>query len=236
MTSDLVDWRVVVLRSLISKYITHRDTNLLSISNTRPVPSNQDNPTTRNICTDPPRSVATKYLEVPAPDDPLAPISIAARWASRDLYGEDMPGVAADLLEKGLDTSSLRRLAGELQVHNRDAIEALVGAMFRELGVAYPLLEQTAKLIASRQIAREVIAGIRNAWTAANHLEIALWNRIPETPELEAIFAINDEVDWDIPYGRSLSELDEALYAEFAKLAVTSIDSTDSQFISKEES
>lgn len=55
-----------------------------------------------------------------------------------------MPGVAADLLEKGFDTSSLRRLARELQIHNRDAIEALVGAMFRELGVAYPLLEQTA--------------------------------------------------------------------------------------------
>ena len=124
-----------------------------------------------------------------------------------------MPGIAADLLEKGFDSPSLRRLAGELYVQNRCDIEGLVGAMFHELDVVYPLPEQTAKLMISRQIGREVIAGTRNAWEAASYLEIVIWNRIPETAELEAIFAIGDEVDWDIAYGRSLFELDEALYA-----------------------
>ncbi len=56
--------------------------------------------------------------------------------------------------------------------------------------------------MASRQIAREVVAGTRNAWTAASRLEIVLWNWIPETPALETIFTINDEVNWGIPYRR----------------------------------
>src|SRR5215469_16287366 len=47
--------------------------------------------------------------------------------------------------------------------------------MFRELGVRYPILETEAKLIVSRQITREVIEGGRNAWAAANHLEISIW-------------------------------------------------------------
>jgi hypothetical protein len=145
------------------------------------------------------------------------------RWASHDLYGEDMPEIAADLLEKNFDSPSLRRLAGETQVHCRNDVEPLVHAMFRELGISYPLSERAAKLMASRQIACEVISGVRNAWAAASHLEIVIWDWVPETPELEAIFAINDEVNWDITHRRTLAELDEILYAEFAKLAVASI-------------
>jgi hypothetical protein len=53
-----------------------------------------------------------------------------------------MPQIAADLLEAGNDTPTLRRLAGE---------------------------------ILSRQIARGVIAGIRNPRPAADTLEIAIW-------------------------------------------------------------
>lgn len=39
--------------------------------------------------------------EIPQPDSLLTPILVAARWVSHDLYNEDMPGVAADLLEAG---------------------------------------------------------------------------------------------------------------------------------------
>ena len=134
-----------------------------------------------------------------------------------------MPAVAADLLELGFDTPSLRRLAGETQVTNSGEIEPLVGRMFRELDVTYPLGERKARLIMSRQIAREVIAGIRNAWQAASHLEIVIWNRIPETPELEMIFSISDELDWDSSDRRPVAELDAALLKAFAQLAVIDI-------------
>jgi hypothetical protein len=173
----------------------------------------------RTLYVDAPESAAELFPEVAAPEDPLSPTLLASRWVSGDLRGEDMPGVAADLLEAGHDSRSLRRLAGEMQVSNSAALEPLVGAVFRELGVNYPMSERTAKIIASRQIAREVIAGKRNPWAAANHLEIALWNWAPETPELELIFSINDEVDWESTERRTLPELKIALIKAFAQLA-----------------
>ncbi len=128
-----------MLRKLFSKYILHRDSQLLSISDTQLFSSLESNSVPGSLYTDPPRSAAVKYTNVPAPDDPLTPISVAVRWTSHDLYGEEMPGIAADLLEKGFDSLSLRRLAGETKVHSRDDIEPLVNSTFRQLGVDYPL-------------------------------------------------------------------------------------------------
>jgi hypothetical protein len=173
----------------------------------------------RAIYTDPLESAAETFPEVPLPDDPLSPPLLASRWVSGDLRGEDMPGIAADLLEAGYDSHSLRRLAGEMDASNSAALEPLVGAMFRELDVKYPMSEGAAKIILSRQIAREVIAGKRNPWVAANHLEIAIWNWVPETAELELIFSVNDEVDWNSNKKRTLPELKAALMKAFAQLA-----------------
>jgi hypothetical protein len=173
----------------------------------------------RAIYTDPLESAAETFPEVPLPDDPLSPPLLASRWVSGDLRGEDMPGIAADLLEAGYDSHSLRRLAGEMDASNSAALEPLVGAMFRELDVKYPMSEGAAKIILSRQIAREVIAGKRNPWVAANHLEIAIWNWVPETAELELIFSVNDEVDWNSNTKRTLPELKAALTKAFAQLA-----------------
>jgi hypothetical protein len=173
----------------------------------------------RTIYTDPPVSAAETFPEVPLPDDPLSPALLASRWVSGDLRGEDMPGIAADLLEAGYDSHSLRRLAGEMEASNSAALEPLVGAMFRELDVNYPMSERGAKTFLSRQIAPEVIAGKRNPWVAANYLEIALWNWVPETAELELIFSVNDEVDWNSNKKRTLPELKAALTKAFAQLA-----------------
>jgi hypothetical protein len=177
----------------------------------------------RGLYTAPPSSAASEYPEVPPPDVRLSPMILAARWASHDLYGEDMPGIAADLLEAGFDTPAIRRLAGETQVRCSADVEELVGSMFRELGIGYPLADKEAKLIVSRQIAREVIAGSRNAWAAASHLEWTIWFRIPGNPELELIFSIADEIDWDAPERRPLVTLDAALVEGFAKLATLEV-------------
>jgi hypothetical protein len=173
----------------------------------------------RTIYTDPPESAAETFPEVPLPGDPLSPPLLASRWVSGDLRGEDMPSIAADLLEAGYDSHSLRRLAGELEASNSAALEPLVGAMFRELDVNYPMSEKEAKIIVSREIAREVIAGKRNPWAAANHLEIAVWDWAPETAELELIFSINDEVNWNSHEKRTVPELKAALTKAFAQLA-----------------
>ncbi len=136
-----------------------------------------------------------------------------------------MPAIAADLLEMGFDTRSIRRLAGALEIRCLADAEPLVSAMLRELGIEYPILEKAAKLIVSRQIAREVIAGKRNPWAAANHLEIVVWGWIPENSELGVIFSINDEISWDDAYRRPLQQLKKDLLDAFAKLATLEIPS-----------
>lgn len=166
-----------------------------------------------------PMSVAAKYPDIPPPDPPLSPYLLAARWRSHDLYGEDMPRIAADLLEAGHDTPSLRRLAGEINIGSSSEVEPLVQRVFKELGVDFPITQDKANLIASRQIAREVISGIRNAWAAANHIEIAVWGWEPRYSILEPIFEINDEIDWLPQYRRSLESLETALLDSFASLA-----------------
>jgi hypothetical protein len=181
----------------------------------------------RGLYTDPPSSAANEYPEVPAPEAPLSPMLLAARWASHDLYGEDMPGIALNLLEAEFDTPALRRLAGETQIRNSADAEPLVGRMFRELGLPYPLQEQQARWIVSRQLAREVIAGRRNAWAAASHLEIVVWGWAPANADLETIFSISDEIDWDVPQRRSLSELNTALIAGFARIATMTLEGLD---------
>ena len=43
-----------------------------------------------------------KYPDVPPPESTLSIRYVAARWACGELYGEDMPRIAADLLEAGM--------------------------------------------------------------------------------------------------------------------------------------
>jgi hypothetical protein len=171
------------------------------------------------LYTDPPESASALYPEVGPPDNSLSPTLLASRWTCGDLRCEYMPKIAADLLEVGYDTPSLRRLAGEMQVSNSEAIELLVGAVFREIGVGYPMSERKAKLIASRQIAREVIAGVRNAWAAASYLEIVVWNGVPETAELESVLSLHDEMSWKTANRPALSEMKTAVIKTFATLA-----------------
>jgi len=128
----------------------------------------------RTLFSDPPISFAEEYPHVPKPDSDLSPQLLAARWVTHDLYGEDMPSIAADLLEAGFDTPALRRLAGEMTVECSADVENLVAKVFREFCVSYPLSESEANLICSRRIARGVIAGRRNAWAAASLIH-AIW-------------------------------------------------------------
>jgi len=69
-------------------------------------------------------------------------------------------------------------------------------------------------------LAREVIAGKRNAWAASNHLEIAIWGwRGMAIPALEEIFMIDDEIDWDRKHRRPLEQPRTSLLDCFASLA-----------------
>ena len=99
-----------------------------------------------------------------------------------------MPAIAADLLEAGYDTPSLRRLAGETLIRCSADAESLVKSVLRELGVTYPLSDRQARLLAARQVAREVIAGKLEPWTAAYRIEGSGLQMDSEESELENIF------------------------------------------------
>ena len=146
----------------------------------------------RTLFTDPPISFSDQFPEIPQPDNDLTPQLLAARWTMRSLRGEDMPIIAANLLEAGHDTLSLRRLAGEINIDHSEDIEALVTKVFKDLSAQYPLTEEEAKFICTRQIAREVIAGKRNFWAAASYLSKALWGRSVNDPNLELIAELLD--------------------------------------------
>ena len=165
-----------------------------------------------------PVSATGEYPDVPPPDPPLSPLLLAARWQSHDLYGEDIPGVAADMLEAGYDTPALRRLAGEIQIASSSDVEPLVTQMFHELGVGFPLSGVRARMVTSRQVAREVVAGLRNRWTAASHLEIVVWRWNAPDGTLAALFSINDEIDWDQQYRRNIDILNRELLDLFARI------------------
>ncbi|HEY9126581.1 MAG TPA: hypothetical protein VIM62_05605 [Acidobacteriaceae bacterium] len=171
---------------------------------------------------------------IPPPDPPLTPLLIASRWVSRDLHNEQIPGIAADLLEAGYDTPALIRLAGEMHIYASPDADRLIGKMFRELGVSWPMPEVQAKLITTRQIAREVMADVRDPYQAATHIEIVLWGWHPPTEALGDLFQINDEVSWDSEYRRDPSDIFYDRLEAFARIACM----TDEQIanVSAEES
>jgi len=168
---------------------------------------------------DPLVSYRNVYPEVPAPEVPNSPALLSLKWVAHDLYGEQMPGIAPDLLEQGYDTPSLRRLAGEMMVSNSADVEPLVERMFQELGIKFPISERKAQVLHSIQIAREVIAGMKDPWKAAHQIEQTFWRCSSGIPEIDTISSISDEVDWEAAYRRSTPELKQALLEAFASLA-----------------
>jgi hypothetical protein len=172
-----------------------------------------------DLYTRPPNSLSALYPDIPPPDPPYCPRLLAARWTVHDLYGEDMPGIAADLLEAEHDTPTIRRLAGEMNVRSSSEVESLVERMFRELGTQYPLSQANANLFISRHIAREVIAGNRNPWAAANTLQITIWGWRAPNSTLGEIFGINDAIDIEPKYRPTLETLRNELLDSFASLA-----------------
>jgi hypothetical protein len=172
----------------------------------------------RTLFTDPPISFAEDFPHVPEPDSGLSPQILAARWVTHDLYGEDMTSIAAELLEAGYDSSALRRLAGEMRVECSADVEDLVGRVFRDLGVSYPISHSDAKLIFSRQIARDVIAGKRNAWAAASYVTIAVWGWTPPNSDLGLVAGLLDALDWDAVNHEKLPEMTMELVGAFARI------------------
>jgi hypothetical protein len=168
---------------------------------------------------EPPRNWSEQYPDTPKHEPKLSIHLIAAQWACHDLHGEDMPGIAADLLEAGLDSPGLRRLAAESEAASTADVAGLVARALRDFGIPHPLPEDQAQLILARQIARQVIAGDRVPSNAANYIEQILWGRRPTNEYLAMLLYLNDEREWDTEYQRFMPAMTVDLMDAFARLA-----------------
>ncbi len=161
----------------------------------------------------------TEYPYVPEPERRVSLNLLAAAWGCNDIYAEHMPAIAADLLEDGYDSPSLRRLAGEIDITHRSDVAPLVEKVFHELNVPFPMNEKQAKLILTRQLAREVFAGKRNIFVASSHLE-GVWWWDSNIQILGDLFQLNDSRSWEMKYRPSEEKIPQDMVAIFAKLAM----------------
>ena len=174
-----------------------------------------------------PHNYSETFPDLPPPLPPHAPELLVARWVSHDLRCEDWPNRAADLLEAGYDTPTLRMLAGEIRVASAADVEPLVARVFRELGVSYPISERDARRLTARELAREALSGRRNVWSVARELRFlatlegwqdALLNGVDECLE-----SIDRDPEWRPTVEQLNSDLIELL-AQIARRPATAAD------------
>ncbi|MFC5863607.1 hypothetical protein ACFPT7_14970 [Acidicapsa dinghuensis] len=118
-----------------------------------------------------------------------------------------------------------------MNVNSTADVEPLVSKAFQELGVRWPLSEVTAKLIITRQIAREVIAGQRDLLRAASDIKVWLWRWLPTTSDLEFLLVLNDEPSWNDEYQRYIPAIANDQLETFVRLACL----TDEQIASESQ-
>jgi len=158
-------------------------------------------------------------LKSSPPLSPTDPVLLASRWAVEDLLPENVPQMAIELIEAGHEEPSVYRVAAEDKVYSRDQVEALLHQMFISLGVTYPISLESARHTVARQIAREVMAGLRDPWIAAAQLDRLVPHWETRNENIWTIYGITDEADWDAGYGRSLATLEQELINAFEQLA-----------------
>jgi hypothetical protein len=168
---------------------------------------------------DEPRSYAALYPDVPLPG-PLTPKELAAQWTAGKIPCEKIPAVLLDLLERGFDTPALRRAAAEPTFALTAEAEPFMARVFPELGVEYPMKAELWRLVVSRQIAREVIAGKVSAWDGAARLFWGVWNRERNPPiaAVRDVIALHDCRSDSITRERMVA-MNSELVAKFAEIA-----------------
>ena len=158
-------------------------------------------------------------LKSSPPLSPTDPVLLASRWTVEDLLPENVPQMAIELIEAGHEEPSVYRVAAEDKVYSRDQVEALLHQMFISLGVTYPISLESARHTVARQIAREVMAGLRDPWIAAAQLDRLVPHWETKNENILTIYGITDEADWDAGYGRSFAMLEQELINAFEQLA-----------------
>jgi hypothetical protein len=147
--------------------------------------------------------------------------SAAGFWVLGLLRSDELPGVAADALEAGIDTPSLRILAGE---HHPDVgeLDRLFTGALAESQLEMPG-RPAAIMMAARYYAERVVSGNMSPIKGASAMSWYL-STIEEAPESLQVFrGLASEYE-DFEYRRDakarriLSEIEQQIVAEARKL------------------
>jgi hypothetical protein len=147
--------------------------------------------------------------------------SAAAFWALGFLRSDELPGVAADALEAGIDTPSLRILAGERHPDVGE-LDRLFTRALAESQLEIPG-RPAAIMMAARYYAERIFSGDLSPIKGAS----AIWwhlSTIEDAPEsLEVFRGLASEYEdfeyrGDAKARRILSEIEQQIVAEARKL------------------
>jgi len=122
---------------------------------------------------------------------PFDPSQIEARLALELIASADMPKIAWDALEAGLDGPGIRRLAVLERPTYFEVAEVLPAAM-REMGLATIPVERAAVRIA-REIAGEILSRDDDPRGRLRELEV-LWSRSGYPHEMQELGTLHDDV------------------------------------------
>ncbi len=104
-----------------------------------------------------------------------APLRLSfVQWQLGLLGSEDLPAVATAVLERGVDSPSLRILAG-LSRPTASEASPIVDGVAEELRLDLPVSNRDAVLLAARGIAERIVSGEIPAYEGARRIW-SLWN------------------------------------------------------------
>jgi hypothetical protein len=118
--------------------------------------------------------------------------TIAARWSLDLFHGEDLPTVAAILLQAGHDNQRFREVAGMSRPTLRDAGEIFSRGM-AEAGFE-PLDRRKAVQLLAWDVAKGIVDGEIRPESGARQLA-GLWSGSPGIEELVAFYGCTDQYD-----------------------------------------
>lgn len=133
-----------------------------------------------------------------------------ARYVVKQVHDEDLPGIAADALEAGYDSPTLRRLAGFEDMLDYLTLRRLLKQSLEELNITLPSYEQGA-MIHARSIAREVLEGRLTPLQGAEHFA----RHFCEMEEFYVFVGLDDQYGFD-EYNRE--SIIQNIIDEFRKL------------------
>jgi hypothetical protein len=131
---------------------------------------------------------------------------------------EELPNIARKALVEGIDSQSLRELAGTLPIHYQSARDLFLSAM-RELDIPIPS-EQQARWSAVRHWARDMVDGRLDPRAASGLIHWDGWNELDQPKSLTVFVGLEDE--WD-EHEESRPEVEHAM----VEAAKTFLDQTD---------